>query len=105
MGHSQSTGAGPILRSCAVEALAHLAQAEGLYARYDDHRGLGTVHVDRGLLYLDSGDLDAAAAEGATAFRLGEDKQDYHSGSTEPASFNRGWKIPNSRSRWKTNPT
>jgi DNA-binding NtrC family response regulator len=28
------------------------------------------------LLYLDSGDLDAAAAEGATAYRLGEDKRD-----------------------------
>ena len=59
------------------EALAHLAQAEAIYARYDDHRGLGTVHVDRGLLYLDSGDLDAAAAEGANAYRLGEDKKDF----------------------------
>lgn len=60
-----------------IEALSQLAQAEGIYARYDDHRGLGTVHVDRGLLLLDSGDLDAAAAEGAAAFRLGEDKRDY----------------------------
>ncbi|HXW16643.1 MAG TPA: hypothetical protein VEN79_19195, partial [Terriglobia bacterium] len=58
------------------EALTHLSQAEVVYARYDDHRGLGTVHVDRGLLYLDSGDLDAAAVEGATAYRLGEDKKD-----------------------------
>ena len=58
------------------EALAHLAQAEKIYARCDDHRGLGTVHVDRGLLYLDSGDLDAAATEGADAYRLGEDKKD-----------------------------
>jgi tetratricopeptide (TPR) repeat protein len=59
-----------------AEALAHLSQAEEIYARYDDHRGLGTVHVDRGLLYLDSGDLDAAAAEGAAAYRLGEEKKD-----------------------------
>ena len=58
------------------EALAELVQAERIYARYDDHRGLGTVHVDRGLLYLDSGDLDAAAAEGSAAYRLGEDKKD-----------------------------
>jgi tetratricopeptide (TPR) repeat protein len=60
-----------------AEALADLAQAEAISARYDDHRGLGTVHVDRGLLYLDSGDLDSAAAEGAAAHRLGEDKKDF----------------------------
>jgi tetratricopeptide (TPR) repeat protein len=59
------------------EALAHLAQAERIYAIYDDHRGLGTVHVDRGLLCLDGGDLDSAAGEAAQAYRLGEDKKDY----------------------------
>ena len=64
------------LEKLRAEALAELAQAEEIYARYDDHRGLGTVHVDRGLLYLDSGDLDSAAAEGAAAYRLGEDKKD-----------------------------
>jgi len=65
------------LEKLRAEALAHLAQAEAIYARYDDHRGLGTVHVDRGLLHLDCGDLDAAAAEGAAAYRLGEDKNDF----------------------------
>jgi len=60
-----------------TEALAHLAQAEAIYARYDDHRGLGTVHVDRGLVSLDSGDLDGAAREAAAAYRLGEDKKDF----------------------------
>jgi len=65
------------LEKLRVEALAHLVHAEEVYACYDDHRGLGTVHVDRGLLYLDSGDLDAAAAQGATAYRLGEDKKDF----------------------------
>jgi tetratricopeptide (TPR) repeat protein len=60
-----------------AEALAHLTQAEQIYARYDDHRGLGTVHVDRGLLCLDSGDLDGAASEGAAAYHLGEDRKDY----------------------------
>ena len=59
------------------EAMVHLAQAQEIYARYDDHRGLGTVHVDRGMLYLDGGDLDTAAVEGATAFHLGEDRKDY----------------------------
>ena len=60
-----------------AEALAHLDQAEEIYASHDDHRGLGTIHVNRGLLYLDGGDLDAAAGEGAEAYRLGEDKKDF----------------------------
>jgi len=60
-----------------AEAFEHLAEAEGIYARYNDHRGLGTVHVDRGLLCLDSGDLDAAASEGEAAYRLGKDKKDF----------------------------
>jgi len=59
------------------EALAHLSEAERIYAIYDDHRGLGTVHVDRGLLCLDGGDLDGAAGEASLAYRLGEDKKDY----------------------------
>jgi len=67
----------PHLEKLRAEALAHLAQAEEIYSCYDDHRGLGTVHVDRGLVYLDSGDLDAAASEAAAAYRLGEDKKDF----------------------------
>jgi tetratricopeptide (TPR) repeat protein len=59
------------------EGLAHLAQAQRIYSIYDDHRGLGTVHVDRGLLSLDGGDLDGAAGEAARAYHLGEDKKDY----------------------------
>jgi tetratricopeptide (TPR) repeat protein len=59
------------------EALAHLAEAERIYATYNDHRGLGTVHVDRGLLCLDGGDLDGAANEAAEAYRLAESKKDY----------------------------
>jgi tetratricopeptide (TPR) repeat protein len=60
-----------------AEAFEHLAEAEEIYARYNDHRGLGTVHVDRGLLSLDGGDLDAAASEGGAAYRLAEDKKDF----------------------------
>lgn len=65
------------LEGLRAEALAHLSQAEQIYTRYDDHRGLGTVRVDRGLLCLDSGDLDGAATEAAAAYRLGEDRKDY----------------------------
>jgi tetratricopeptide (TPR) repeat protein len=65
------------LENLRSEALAHLAHAESIYARYDNHRGLGTVNVDRGLIHLDSGDLDAAATEAAAAYRLGEDKKDF----------------------------
>jgi tetratricopeptide (TPR) repeat protein len=87
------------LEKLRTEALADLAQAEEIYARYDDHRGLGTVHVDRGLLYLDSGDLDAAGGEGAAAYRLGEDKKDFILEAR--ALFNREWRMPSLRSRWR----
>jgi len=35
------------------------------------------VHINRGFLRLDAGDLESAAAEGAQAFRHGEEKHDY----------------------------
>jgi tetratricopeptide (TPR) repeat protein len=82
-GHASAPAAPPKLRERAhlerlrAEALDHLSQAEQIYTRYDDHRGLGTVHVDRGLLRLDGGDLDAAASEAGAAYRLGEDRKDY----------------------------
>jgi len=58
------------------EAFEHLAKARAIYDRYDDHRGNGNVHVTFGYLNLDEGELDRAAAEGATAFRLGDEKKD-----------------------------
>lgn len=58
------------------EAFEHLAKAREVYDRYDDHRGKGNVHVTLGYLNLDNGELDRAAAEGATAFRLGDEKKD-----------------------------
>jgi tetratricopeptide (TPR) repeat protein len=58
------------------EAFEHLARAREIYNRYDDHRGNGNVHVTFGYLNLDNGELDRAAAEGATAFRLGDEKKD-----------------------------
>ncbi|MBZ5526987.1 MAG: tetratricopeptide repeat protein [Acidobacteriia bacterium] len=59
-----------------AEAFEHLAKAREIYDRYDDHRGNGNVHVTFGYLNLDDGELDRAAAEGATAFRLGDEKKD-----------------------------
>jgi tetratricopeptide (TPR) repeat protein len=59
-----------------TEAFEHLAKAQEIYQRYDDHRGNGNVHVTFGYLNLDNGELDRAAAEAATAFRLGAEKKD-----------------------------
>ena len=58
------------------EAFEHLAKAHEIYERYDDHRGNGNVHITRGYLNLDSGGLDRAAADGAAAFQLGDEKKD-----------------------------
>ena len=58
------------------EAFEHLAKAREIYDRYDDHRGNGNVHVTCGYLNLDQGELDRAAAEAATAYRLGDQKKD-----------------------------
>jgi len=58
------------------EAFEHLAKAHEIYDRYDDHRGNGNVHITRGYLNLDNGELDRASADGATAFRLGDQKKD-----------------------------
>ena len=59
-----------------TEAAEHLARAQEIYDRYDDHRGNGNVHVTFGYLNLDNGELDKAAAEAATAYRLGAEKKD-----------------------------
>jgi len=58
------------------EAFEHLHKAREIYERYDDHRGNGNVHITLGYLKLDDGELDRAAAEAATAFRLGAEKKD-----------------------------
>jgi tetratricopeptide (TPR) repeat protein len=58
------------------EAFEHLTKAQEIYQRYDDHRGNGNVHITLGYLNLDDGELDRAAAQAATAFRLGAEKKD-----------------------------
>jgi len=57
-------------------AFQHLEEAAAIYRRHPNHRGEGTVHLDRGLLHLDNGALDLAEEEAAKAFALGEEKED-----------------------------
>jgi tetratricopeptide (TPR) repeat protein len=59
------------------EALAHLDRATGIYSLHSNHRGAGTVCVNRGHLHLDSGDLHRAEEEARQAYALGEEKQDF----------------------------
>ncbi|HLG95683.1 MAG TPA: tetratricopeptide repeat protein [Bryobacteraceae bacterium] len=59
-----------------AEVLSHLAQAEEIYRSLSHHRGWGTVHVERALLYLDTGDVERAATESAQAYELGAEKKD-----------------------------
>jgi tetratricopeptide (TPR) repeat protein len=59
-----------------AEALAHLDQATEIYKLHSNHRGAGTVCVNRGHLHLDSGDLHRADDEAREAYALGEQKKD-----------------------------
>jgi tetratricopeptide (TPR) repeat protein len=58
------------------EAFAHLDEAAAIYATHPNHRGTGTVHLNRGLLHVDCGALDLADEEAARAFELGREKED-----------------------------
>jgi tetratricopeptide (TPR) repeat protein len=58
------------------EVLAHLAQAEEIYRSLHHHRGSGTVRIERGLLFLDTGDILRAQAEVDDAYLLGAEKKD-----------------------------
>jgi tetratricopeptide (TPR) repeat protein len=65
----------------ALEALrdhawADLNHAEAIYSRIDNHRGRGSVHLMRGFLNLDNGQLDAAFDEAVEAYCLAEEKSD-----------------------------
>ncbi|HVV45885.1 MAG TPA: tetratricopeptide repeat protein, partial [Bryobacteraceae bacterium] len=60
-----------------AQALAHLDRASKIYAIHSNHRGAGTVSVNRGHLHLDSGDLYKADDEAREAYKLGEEKKDY----------------------------
>jgi tetratricopeptide (TPR) repeat protein len=59
-----------------TSAFANLASAEKIYQHHDHHHGIGSVLENRGLLYLDVGDLDNAGANAAQAFEMGKEVND-----------------------------
>jgi tetratricopeptide (TPR) repeat protein len=59
------------------QALARLKRAHTIYASQDNHRGMGAVHILRGFLCLDSGELDLSGAEATQAFELAREKEDF----------------------------
>jgi tetratricopeptide (TPR) repeat protein len=58
------------------EAFSHLRHAERIYRLLRHYRGLGTVCIDRGLLFLDSGDVERASVAGEEAYKIGAEKND-----------------------------
>ena len=59
------------------QAFRNLAQAEKIYRQNDQHHGIGNVCENRGLLYLDSGELDKAAHQAGLVYKLGKEARDY----------------------------
>lgn len=59
-----------------ARAFANLDQAEKIHRHHNHHHGIGNVLENRGLLYLDSGELDKAAQEGAQAYAVGKEEND-----------------------------
>jgi tetratricopeptide (TPR) repeat protein len=57
-------------------AFANLDLAERIYRHHSHHHGIGSVLENRGLLYLDVGDLDNAGAQAAQAYELGKEVSD-----------------------------
>src|SRR5258708_20049201 len=59
------------------QAFATLDQAEEIYRRNHQHHGIGNVYENRGLLYLDMGELDQAAGQADHVYKLGREAKDY----------------------------
>jgi tetratricopeptide (TPR) repeat protein len=57
-------------------AFANLEQAEKIYRHHSHHHGIGNVLENRGLLHLDSGELDLAAEEGARSYAVAKEEND-----------------------------
>ena len=57
-------------------AFANLDLAEKIYRHHDHHHGIGSVLENRGLLFLDVGELDNAGAQAAQAYDLGKEVND-----------------------------
>lgn len=64
----------PVPESVLFEAFAHLDEAESIHP---NGRGDATVDLHRAFLHLDDGSLDQAGEEAATAFDIGEKKEDH----------------------------
>jgi tetratricopeptide (TPR) repeat protein len=56
---------------------AHLDEALEIYLRHGNRHGIAGVHINRGYLCLDAGDLERASVEAAEAFAHGHEKCDY----------------------------
>jgi len=59
-----------------LQAFANLEQAEKIYRHHNHHHGIGSVYENRGLLYLDIGDLDNASQQAAQACTVGKEEND-----------------------------
>ncbi|HEV2988471.1 MAG TPA: tetratricopeptide repeat protein [Candidatus Angelobacter sp.] len=59
-----------------AEAFANLEQAEKIYRHHNHHHGIGSIYENRGLLYLDIGDLDNASTQAALAYSVGKEESD-----------------------------
>ena len=60
-----------------ADAFKSLEEAEKIYRHHKHNHGIGSVFENRGLLYLDSGDLDTAAAQAEAAHKIGIQENDY----------------------------
>ncbi len=76
-GEARHRGGKARLEDLRREAVEDLDTAYEIYAAKDNHRGMGAVKINYGLLHLDGFDLDHAAAEAAEAYTLGEEKHDH----------------------------
>jgi tetratricopeptide (TPR) repeat protein len=59
------------------EALEHLEAAQAIYRQRPNHHGAGTAYLNAAYIHLDGGDFQRADEEAASAYELGEEKQDY----------------------------
>ncbi|HWF04998.1 MAG TPA: tetratricopeptide repeat protein [Candidatus Angelobacter sp.] len=59
-----------------TSAFANLDLAEKIYRHHEHHHGIGSVLENRGLLFLDVGDLDNAGTQAAQAYELGKEVND-----------------------------
>jgi tetratricopeptide (TPR) repeat protein len=57
-------------------AFMNLDLAEKVYRHHNHHHGIGSILENRGLLYLDVGDLDNAGTQAAQAYELGKQVND-----------------------------